>query len=926
MAEAAPTPASPRVIAGYEILEKVGQGGMGAVFRAKQISMNRVVALKLLPRKLAQDPKFKERFFREARLSAKLNHLNIVNAISCGEEDGYTYLAMEFVEGQTVKKQLEKNGPFSINAGLTLLRELADALVCAESHHLIHRDIKPDNVMLDRDGRAKLCDLGLARSTEDEDSTITITGQAVGTPHYMSPEQARGRDNVDIRTDIYSLGATAYHIFSGRTLFSGPTSAVIMALHLSETAPPLNEVRPEVSEGLAAVVSKMLAKDPQERYATPAELLADLDALRDERAPKALSFHGKSSCAPPPKTSKNRRAEKEGRTTGPRAPLNAPTTGPNAAVTRRAETSKAPQKKSAAPLLIGAGLAVVALGALAFFALRNPEAPKSAEKTEEPKPETKPSPAPRIEKSVRDTPKSSVEPPAPPKIAPAETKLPDPLPVKEEPKPEPAPVKPEPAAPVVPAAAAPTLDAAGLDACLDRILAALAARDRKQTDLELKQLAEERLAPELQPVAAAIADAVKQIYAQFAARTDALEKLVGQDVHLKTAKEALNGKLKSAANGTLRVEKQFMINGAPTGSTTLTAAYTDLLPESWDQIYPPPAPAAPAGFAAPILLHLSEKRVVLAATELDQYKGQPLETFFKRQLDKVQTEAREAKAAETWDKLKVRSQGNPTQDQAKQLLKDIDAFEKDFGTTAFATTGLPARTDLKEELGKIAAGWDRQIGALFKGKIVAFDRKTLDLKLDYDFSDTAQMDDFPGSNWGKHGGYGCVLMEKGSLKVFNDQTYNKDVNIPAYLSGEVTFAFTYKEFHNSWGSYRVALWLSLPGATGKAPKLVVQFDKGTVSLLDEGGKEYKKDDCPVLPKNGKIEISSHGKVIAVQLDGKKIFEYTLDKPLDAHGLTFGGGGDSGMSVTRFEISGKLDPQWVATALKAQEANKAQPAK
>ncbi len=327
-----------QILAGFEIIEKVGQGGMGAVFRARQISMDRVVALKILPKQLAKDPKYKERFLREARLSAKLSHPNLLAAIDVGEASGYMYYAMEFVEGKTLRQlQKEQNGALPLNQCLDYIRQTAEGLKYAHGKNLIHRDIKPDNIMLDSFGKARVCDLGLARKTglEESDADLTTAGKAVGTPHYISPEQAQGLAKIDQRTDIYSLGATMYHLLSGKTLFKAQAGAAIMAMHIRDEAPALNAVQPEIPAGYAMIVSKMLAKDPAQRYADMGEVLKDLNAVRNGQIPDAQSFKSNSSCKMPKSAGRSDRMRrmKKGATTGPRLPIGARgTTGPRKAI------------------------------------------------------------------------------------------------------------------------------------------------------------------------------------------------------------------------------------------------------------------------------------------------------------------------------------------------------------------------------------------------------------------------------------------------------------------------------------------------------------------------------------------------------------------------------------------------------------------
>ncbi len=345
---------SPPVIAGFEILNKIGQGGMGSVFRARQISMDRIVALKILPKRLAQDPQFKERFLREARLSAKLNHSNLINGIECGESGGYTFFAMEFVDGKTAKQVLEQKQHIDSAEALDIIRQISEALAYAHSRQLIHRDVKPENIMVTSAGQAKLCDLGLARSMEDSpsDAHLTQAGQAVGTPFYISPEQAKGLKDIDVRTDIYSLGATFYHLLASQPPFQAPTSAAVMVKHLTETAPAVCEVADDVPAEFAMVVSKMMAKAPIDRYADMAAVIRDLDALRDGKLPAAAEFRGKTSCAMPSRT-----AARQGLSDNSTASRRTAPVGPQ---TGRSKT-KVPTKDSPANMgmLIGGGVLVV---------------------------------------------------------------------------------------------------------------------------------------------------------------------------------------------------------------------------------------------------------------------------------------------------------------------------------------------------------------------------------------------------------------------------------------------------------------------------------------------------------------------------------------------------------------------------------------
>ena len=301
--EARAQPKQPANVGGFEILARLGRGSMGTVYKARQVSMDRVVALKVLPPALAKDKTFIERFFREARAVAKLNHPNIVQGIDVGSADKYYYFAMEYVEGETVQNLIVRDGPMPERKALEIILQVAHALHHAHRHGMVHRDIKPDNIIVTPASVAKLCDLGLAK-TLSGDSSVTQTGLAVGTPHYISPEQARGDQDVDIRSDLYSLGATLYHMLLGRTPFSGSSAAVVMTKHLNEELADPRTIRPELSAGLAALIHKMMAKDRTDRYQTPEAVISDINLVLSGRLPAgaratpALAAHDRAVAAP----------------------------------------------------------------------------------------------------------------------------------------------------------------------------------------------------------------------------------------------------------------------------------------------------------------------------------------------------------------------------------------------------------------------------------------------------------------------------------------------------------------------------------------------------------------------------------------------------------------------------------------------------
>ncbi len=272
----------------FEILSKIGEGGMGAVYKARQLSLDRIVALKVLPPRLARDSTFVRRFFREAKTAGKLAHPNVITTLDVGESGGFYYIAMEFIEGPTVAELIQQEGKIAEPKATDIVAGVAAGLAYAARHNIIHRDIKPSNIMIASDGKAKLCDLGLAKQLFVDDASLTESGAAVGTPHYMSPEQAQGRSDVDGRSDIYSLGATYFHMLTGRQPFTGDTPLEILHQRLKETPPSPRALSPGLSDGVCEVVQKMMARDLKDRYQTAEELLADLNAVRSGLATPTL--------------------------------------------------------------------------------------------------------------------------------------------------------------------------------------------------------------------------------------------------------------------------------------------------------------------------------------------------------------------------------------------------------------------------------------------------------------------------------------------------------------------------------------------------------------------------------------------------------------------------------------------------------------
>jgi serine/threonine-protein kinase len=284
-------------IEGYEILEKIAQGGMGAVFKAKQTSMDRLVAIKVLLPKFSKEKGAIERFLREAKAIAQLHHPNIVSGIDAGYANGIYYYVMEFLDGESMDRVMKRRGTLPWLEAFTIIRQVCLALDHAHKQGLVHRDIKPGNIILMRDGTAKLADLGLARMASGDDIYLTQTGVIVGTPAYISPEQARGEKVTDIRSDIYSLGITVFEFLSGRPPWQSDNALVVVTKHTTADVPVATL---PVPERVAAIVGRMCHRDKRLRYPSPAELLEDLEAVIAGGSPKHAARPA-AVHAPPPR-------------------------------------------------------------------------------------------------------------------------------------------------------------------------------------------------------------------------------------------------------------------------------------------------------------------------------------------------------------------------------------------------------------------------------------------------------------------------------------------------------------------------------------------------------------------------------------------------------------------------------------------------
>jgi eukaryotic-like serine/threonine-protein kinase len=282
----------------YDLEEQVGGGGMSRVYRARDVVLERDVAIKVLHEQYSRDPELVERFRREARAIARLSHPNIVTVIDRGEVEGRQFIVFEHVPGETLKEVIAREGQLPVERALSFAHQIGRALAFAHEAGLVHRDIKPQNVLVDPEGSAKVTDFGIAR-TLDLDESLTETGTVLGTSHYLAPEQASG-EPVDERSDQYSLGVVLYELLTGEVPYPGANATAVAMRHLRDPIPSVRAKRPDVSPRVDAIVARAMAKRPRDRFPSMEAMLAALEAsLAGERKGRARSAEGDTGVLPP---------------------------------------------------------------------------------------------------------------------------------------------------------------------------------------------------------------------------------------------------------------------------------------------------------------------------------------------------------------------------------------------------------------------------------------------------------------------------------------------------------------------------------------------------------------------------------------------------------------------------------------------------
>jgi serine/threonine-protein kinase len=293
----------------YRLEAKLGSGGMSTVYLARDQTLDRQVAVKVMHREMSEQADQLERFRQEARSVAKFSHPNVVSVIDAGEDGGHPYIVFEYVEGETLKQRISRNGALDPQEAIAYAIEIARGLSVAHARNMVHRDIKPQNILIDAEGRAKLTDFGISRQLEQDG--MTATGRVLGTTDYVAPEQAMGR-KVDPRTDIYSLGVVLYEMLVGQVPFAADSQVGVAMKHVNEELPDVQRRRPDVSAAVALVVERSTAKDPGERYQQVSEMIDDLSTALEVEAARAGSTTGEATsvldAVPPPKRKLSSRA------------------------------------------------------------------------------------------------------------------------------------------------------------------------------------------------------------------------------------------------------------------------------------------------------------------------------------------------------------------------------------------------------------------------------------------------------------------------------------------------------------------------------------------------------------------------------------------------------------------------------------------
>jgi serine/threonine protein kinase/formylglycine-generating enzyme required for sulfatase activity len=681
----------------FELVELLGRGGMGAVYKAKQPALDRFVAVKVLPRRLAADASFIERFSREARDAAAVSHPNIIQVLTVGQDKGFQFIAMEFVEGESLAEVLKRDGALPADRALELFRQVAAALAKAHAAGVVHRDIKPANILLTADGHAKLADFGLAKRTAT-DVTVTQTGAMMGTPLYFPPEAARS-ERFDARSDLYSLGATFYHLLAGKPPFAGDNAMMLAVKHANDPVPPLKQAAPDAPAALCGIIHRLLQKKAENRFQTADELLVALNSLSPSgslslRRPDSLSLRERAGVrAPGPGAAAN-------------DTLSLPPGAPHPPLSQRERAGNARRERAGTGtrpyILIGTAAAIVLVVVL-VFALG-----PSGRVAQPPSAVVTPSPSTRT---------PIIEHPTPPIVPPAKKTEAPPKkePTPEPPKPKPGPKKEEPSKPDRPKPEPKTTAKEDEDA-------------KKEADEERQRQAEAAHRDALARAEAAYAPESEKVWAFFKERNYAeAEKLLAAlppnlpqvpnlreviSEHLKADQEAsrlLKDFWVATGDGLAATKGKFLIVARAAGNLEevkdgvirIRTVKGEIEERPLTQLAGKqalhyfrqsavggsslPREKARADLMAGVFLLAEGTALDEAAAALDKAGDGPSVAVYKERLNAVNMATAEAAAQKAWLRIQDEAKGKLSPALGKRLSDLLAEFEKKYAQTKFRT-------------------------------------------------------------------------------------------------------------------------------------------------------------------------------------------------------------------------------------------------
>jgi serine/threonine protein kinase len=667
-----------RIVAGYEVVQKLGQGGMGAVYKARRQSTGEFVALKILPPSLADDETI-ARFRREGEIVSALHHDNIVGWIEFGYDSKRNchFCALEYIDGTNVTARIRDKGTIPEAQTIRIVRQIACALDHASSIGLVHRDVKPENIMVTSEGRALLLDLGLARAVRTESTRLTQTGIFVGTVHYCSPEQAKGESELDVRSDIYALGASMYHMITGHPPFGGDSALVIIRKHIEEKLRWPTGSGHGPSDGVRRVVGKMMAKRPEDRYQTPSALIRDLDLLLEGKEPEIpdLATHKR------------------------RVALRRTKAHPTASASRGRGLMNAPMLTA---LSVAAGALVLA-GILFFRSLESPPNEKqvvadsaasettaaSATGVAPARPESPPfvpestptaaRPAPRP--APADAPRTAAAPDAEPDDAPHEAATA--LPYTDD-GPDLLDLDPRDALANIHERRA----AEDALRTVDELLATIALVVRDHADAfpvpEMARLSGEAAMTSVLEELVALHAVVRSLEARRSAIRESVQDAVGSKISLRTVTGTQTGTVVETTESGILLDVAIAPGGTVIGNARTTIPWGSLSPIEEEGLAGEWQPRDADSQIALAIIALAEKNIPAAKEALAAAgEGHPLATLVGDRIHALSTSQCESAAVAAWEKIEKRTTGTMTAKDARALLQRISSFEEKHADTTF---------------------------------------------------------------------------------------------------------------------------------------------------------------------------------------------------------------------------------------------------